>query len=108
MVESGPVPGHRRLLVPVSEVLQVLRPSFVNCYPETCLLPGKSFLFPLLLARRTADRILGRQGSDVGFLPAPLEWFFRHVMLLEAALIRRGVSLPIGASAIALARSPGG
>lgn len=67
-----------------------------------------SFLFPLLLARRTLDRLLGRQGSDVGFLPAPLEWAFRHVMLLEAALIRRGVSLPIGASVVALARRPKG
>lgn len=66
-----------------------------------------SFLFPLLLARRTADRLLGRQGSDVGFLPAPLEWTFRHLMLFEAALIRRGVSMPIGASVVALARRPG-
>jgi len=65
-----------------------------------------SFLFPLLLARRTTDRLLGRQGSDVGFLPSPLEWAFRHVMLVEAALIRRGFSLPIGASAVALARKP--
>jgi hypothetical protein len=31
-----------------------------------------SLLFPLLLARRTLDRLLGREGSDVGFLPAPL------------------------------------
>ena len=66
-----------------------------------------SFLFPLLLARRTADRLLGRHGSDVGFLPAPLEWTFRHLMLLEAALIRQGVALPVGASVVALARRPG-
>lgn len=65
-----------------------------------------SFLFPLLLARRTGDRLFGRKGSDVGFLPAPLEWAFRHMLLAEAALIRRGFSLPVGASVIALARSP--
>jgi hypothetical protein len=52
------------------------------------------------------DRLFGREGSDVGFLPAPLEWVFRHMMLAEAALIRRGFSLPVGASVIALARSP--
>jgi SAM-dependent methyltransferase len=65
-----------------------------------------SFLFPLLLARRTADRLLGREGSDVGFLPGPLEWAFRRVMLAEAALVRRGGSLPVGASVVALARRP--
>ena len=62
------------------------------------------FLFPVLLARRTLDRVLGRQGSDVGFLPAPLEWGFRSLLEVEAWLIGRGVSLPIGASLFALAR----
>jgi SAM-dependent methyltransferase len=63
-----------------------------------------SILFPLLLARRTLDRALGREGSDVGFLPAPLEWAFRSALLAEAALVRRGVSFPLGASVVALAR----
>jgi SAM-dependent methyltransferase len=63
-----------------------------------------SILFPLLLARRTLDRALGREGSDVGFLPAPLEWAFRRALLTEAALVRRGVSFPLGASVVALAR----
>jgi len=63
-----------------------------------------SVLFPLLLVRRTLDRILGREGSDVGFLPSPLEWIFRRVLLAEAALVRRGLTWPIGASAVALAR----
>jgi SAM-dependent methyltransferase len=63
-----------------------------------------SILFPLLLARRTLDRALGRAGSDVGFLPAPLEWAFRSALLAEAALVRRGVSFPLGASVVALAR----
>jgi SAM-dependent methyltransferase len=73
--------------------LTVLRSSYAN-----------TFLFPLLLARRTLDRVLGRHGSDLGFLPAPLEWGFRSLLELEAWLIGRGVSLPIGASLFALAR----
>jgi len=65
-----------------------------------------SILLPLLFARRTLDRRLRREGSDVGFLPAPLEWAFRRALLLEAALVRRGFSFPIGASVVALARKP--
>ena len=63
-----------------------------------------SILFPLLFARRTLDRLLGREGSDVGFLPAPLEWAFRRALLAEAALVKRGLSFPVGASVVALAR----
>jgi hypothetical protein len=40
----------------------------------------------------------------VGFLPAPLEWAFKQALLVEAALVRRGVSFPIGASVVALPR----
>ena len=65
-----------------------------------------SLLFPLLFARRTLDRLLHREGSDVGFLPAPLEWAFRRALLAEAALVRAGLSFPIGASVVALARRP--
>ncbi len=65
---------------------------------------GNFFLFPLLLLRRTLDRVTGRVGSDVGFLPAPLEWAFRRLLELEGALVRRGWSLPIGASVMALGR----
>jgi SAM-dependent methyltransferase len=64
------------------------------------------FLFPLLLARRSLDRMLGRHGSDVGFLPAPLEWAFRGLLHAEAWLIGHGVSLPVGASVFVLARKP--
>jgi len=73
--------------------LRVERASYCN-----------SLLFPLLLARRTLDRLLGRQGSDVGFLPPPFEWAFRRALLAEAGLVRRGLSLPVGASVVALAR----
>jgi SAM-dependent methyltransferase len=64
---------------------------------------GNGVLFPLVAARRTLDRLTGREGSDVGFLPAPLEWAFRTVLRGEAALVRR-VSLPLGTSLFALAR----
>ena len=64
---------------------------------------GNSLLFPLVAARRTLDRLTGRHGSDVGFLPGPLEWAFRNVLRCEAALVRR-VSLPLGTSLFALAR----
>jgi SAM-dependent methyltransferase len=64
---------------------------------------GNSFLFPLVAARRTLDRLTGRHGSDVGFLPAPLEWAFRNVLRAEAALVRHA-SLPLGTSLFALAR----
>jgi len=64
---------------------------------------ANSFLFPVIAARRTLYRLTGRHGSDVGFLPAPLELAFGALMRLEARLIPR-VPLPIGASVFALAR----
>jgi len=47
---------------------------------------------------------LRREGSDVAFLPAPLEWLFKRLLFIESALVRWGISLPVGASVIALAR----
>ena len=75
--------------------LDVLRATYANF-----------FLFPLLAARRLLDRVTGRHGSDVQFLPAPLEWAFRALLEREARLVRH-VSLPVGASVFALARKPG-
>lgn len=66
---------------------------------------ANSFLFPLLAVRRGMDRLTGRHGSDVGFLPAPLEWAFRGLLGIEARLVRH-VSLPVGASVFAVARKP--
>jgi len=82
----------RRLLE--GEGLDVLRLTYAN-----------TLLFPVLAARRTLDRVLHRHGSDVGFLPAPLEWAFRGLLGLEARMVRR-LSLPVGASIFALARKP--
>jgi len=64
-----------------------------------------TLLFPVVLLRRTLDRLTGRHGSDVGFLPAPIERLFRGLLGIEAALVRR-VSLPFGASVVAVARKP--
>lgn len=64
---------------------------------------ANSLLFPVILLRRTLDRLTGRHGSDVAFLPAPLETLFRSLLLLEAWLVRR-TSLPVGASVLVLAR----
>ena len=85
----------RRELVSLLErcALRVERATYSN-----------SLLFPLLFGRRTLDRAIGREGSDVGFLPAPLEWAFRRALLAEAAIVRRGFSFPLGASVVALAR----
>ena len=74
--------------------LEVVRLTYAN-----------TLLFPLLAARRGLDRLLDRHGSDVAFLPAPLEWTFRRLLGLEARLVRR-VALPLGASVFALARKP--
>lgn len=66
---------------------------------------GNSFLLPVIAVRRLLDRWTGREGSDVSFLPAPLEWAFRSLLLLEARLMKR-IALPLGASVFALARKP--
>ena len=84
--------GELRALLEAGGV-EVLRITYAN-----------TFLLPLLLLRRTLDRVTGRSGSDVGFLPAPLEWSFRRVLGLEAWLVGRGWSLPVGASVMALGR----
>jgi SAM-dependent methyltransferase len=65
-----------------------------------------SLLFPVLFARRTLDRLLGRHGSDVGFLPPLLERLFRRLMEIEAFCVRHGLRFPIGASAVVLAIKP--
>jgi SAM-dependent methyltransferase len=67
---------------------------------------ANALLFPVLLARRTLDRLLARHGSDVGFLPPLLEQLFRGLMGAEAFCVRRGLRFPIGASAVLLALKP--
>jgi SAM-dependent methyltransferase len=79
----------------LSAGLEVVRLTYAN-----------TLLFPVLFARRVFDRLTGRHGSDVGFLPGPIEWAFLRLLRIEAWLVRRGVSLPIGASVLGLARRP--
>jgi SAM-dependent methyltransferase len=62
-----------------------------------------AFLFPLLIVRRTLDRVLSRHGSDVQFLPTPLERAFRLLLEVEARLVRF-FPLPFGSSVIAVGR----
>ena len=62
-------------------------------------------LMPLMALRRPLDRLLGREGSDVGMLPPPIEWLFRSCLELEARWLRR-LAFPIGASVIAVAHKP--
>ena len=64
---------------------------------------ANSLLFPVLALRRGLDRLTGRHGSDVGFLPAPLEAAFRGLLMAEARMVRH-VRLPVGASVLALGR----
>lgn len=68
---------------------------------------ANSLLLPAVALRRWLDRLTGRRGSDLTPLPAALEWAFGRVLGLEARLLRR-VSLPLGASVVALARKPAG
>jgi SAM-dependent methyltransferase len=75
--------------------LQVVRATYAN-----------TVLLPLVAARRGLDRLTGRHGSDVGFLPRPLEWAFRSILEAEARVVKR-LSLPLGTSVFALARKPG-
>src|SRR5262245_57267892 len=86
------------------------RPELVQLFAGAGLEPLRatycnSLLFPLLLLRRTLDRLTGRHGSDVGFLPGPLEALFTALLKIEARLVRH-VSLPVGASVMVLGRKP--
>jgi SAM-dependent methyltransferase len=66
---------------------------------------ANTLLFPVLALRRTLDRLTGRHGSDVGFLPAPVEAAFLGLLRAEARMVRH-VRLPVGASVLALGRKP--
>jgi SAM-dependent methyltransferase len=93
---------HSRHRYTRAEVVSLLEGAGLSVLRATY---GNTFLFPVILVRRTLDRLTGREGSDVSFLPTPLEWTFRNLLLLEARLLRR-LSFPVGASVFALARKP--
>jgi SAM-dependent methyltransferase len=93
---------HSRHRYTAGEVRRLMKAAALDVERVTY---ANSLLFPVLLARRTLDRLTGRHGSDVGFLPAPLETAFRGLLGLEAHMVRR-LSLPVGASVFAVARKP--
>jgi SAM-dependent methyltransferase len=93
---------HSRHRYTRGEVKALLRTAGLEVVRATY---GNTLLFPLLAARRTLDRMTGRHGSDVSFLPAPIEWVFRALLEVEARLLRI-VSFPIGTSIFAVARRP--
>jgi SAM-dependent methyltransferase len=93
---------HSRHRYTRGEVVDLLRGAGLELVRATY---ANTLLLPLIAARRTLDRLTGRHGSDVGFLPAPLEWAFGGALRLEAWLLRR-FSFPLGASVVALGRKP--
>ena len=94
---------HSRHRYTRGEVVALLRGAGLDVVRATY---ANSVLFPLLATRRTLDRLLHRHGSDVGFLPAPLETMFRAALTLESHLVPH-VTLPLGASVMAVGRRPG-
>jgi SAM-dependent methyltransferase len=66
-------------------------------------------LAPVALVRR-AGRLWRRERrrSDLQLTPEPLGSLLELALRLEAALLRRGVSLPVGLSILAVLRNPGG
>jgi SAM-dependent methyltransferase len=72
--------------------LAVLRASYCN-----------TLLLPLVLLRSVLDRLSASRASDLAPLPRPLERAFGACLRAEARLLRR-LSLPVGASVLALAR----
>ena len=68
---------------------------------------ANSFLFPVVLLRRSLKRLGIGKGTDVKPLPAALKWLdpiFRRVLGAEATLLSSGRHLPVGLSVICYAR----
>jgi SAM-dependent methyltransferase len=69
-------------------------------------------LFPLMVLRRLLDRTpppgadTRREFEQRVAFPRVVNWLFDRVMRLDEALLRAGVSLPIGGSLIVVARRP--
>ena len=87
---NGSQEGKHALLE--SAGLELLRSTYCN-----------TLLLPFVVLRSTLDRLFTNEGSDLGSLPRPVEWSFRQLLEIEARLVRR-VSLPVGASVVALGR----
>lgn len=94
---------HSRHRYTLSEIEALLRGAGLDVLELTY---ANTLLFPVLALRRALDRLTGRHGSDVSFLPAPVESAFLGLLRAEARMVRH-VRLPIGASVLALGRKPG-
>lgn len=87
-----------------AEVASLLRSAGLEVLELTY---ANTLLFPVLLLRRTLDRAMSRHGSDVSFMPAPIETAFLSLLRLEARMVRH-VRLPVGASVLAVGRKARG
>lgn len=66
-----------------------------------------SFLLPLLIASRLANRLPGTKRAAETRLPRLLERFLASVCAVEGRLLDGGVGLPLGGSLLVVARRPG-
>ena len=93
--------SRRRLRRVLSEGgFQILRLTYTNFT-----------LFPLMLAVRTGQRLIGlaapeKAGTDIAVPPRPVNAVLTGLLKLEAAALRR-VDMPVGSSLLCLARKPG-
>ena len=92
---------HSRHRYTRGEVRRLLEGRGLEVLPDLC----EHAPLPRHRGPAHARPLLHRHGSDVGFLPPPLEWAFRNLLGIEARLVRH-LALPIGASVFAVARKP--
>ena len=81
-------------------------------FKVTRLTYSNAILFPLMLAVRTGQRIMGlatpeEAGTDVVVPPAPINSLLSGLLLAEARALRL-VDMPIGSSLLCVARKIGG
>lgn len=67
---------------------------------------GNALLFPLALAKRTAERFAPAVASDLSIPPKPINTLFEALLALEGPITSR-LPLPIGLSVVVLARKRG-
>jgi ubiquinone/menaquinone biosynthesis C-methylase UbiE len=93
---------HTRQRYEKGELVEKLRAAGLEPVAVTF---ANSFLFPVALARRLAERIFPprRQSSEVERVPRSLDKLLGAPLLLESKLVRH-VSLPFGLSLVSLAR----
>jgi SAM-dependent methyltransferase len=71
---------------------------------------ANTFLFPVVLLKRSLKRLGIGAGSDVKPLPSGLGWIdpiFRRVLGAEASFLRNRITFPLGLSVVAYAKKTG-